>query len=259
MKKIVLAGIILFAVASVTIGCKTVAILPTKTPVKNVDITALATKIKSNYPKVNRMSSRIRVVYDNGKNKQQVIVQLRLESQKNIWMSASMIVPIAKLLITPEKVSFYEKFQKNYYEGEIEWINNILDLSLTFADVENLLLGKPFLDVGSGRWKQVSNPQYYILLPQGKPGGIQPTLFFDPATFLLKEQRMAIPGSGKNISIRYLNHTRIEGETLPQNVEITLLENEQTRQVVLEFSRTDFPLSLTFPFEIPEGYKRLEF
>ena len=240
-------------------GCKSVAVLPTKTPVKNVDISALSAKIKSSYPKVNRMRSRIRVTYDDGSRQQQIVAQLRLESQKNIWLSASMIVPIAKLLITPEKVSFYEKFQKNYFEGDIEGINKMLQLSFSYQDVENLFLGIPFLDLGSGRWKQISNPQYYILLPQGKRNGIQPTLFFDPVTFLLTEQRVLIPGTNKNVSIRYLNHTNIEGETVPQKVEITLLEGDQIQKVELEFTRIDFPDTLTFPFEIPGGYKTLEF
>ncbi|MEK9739995.1 MAG: DUF4292 domain-containing protein [Flavobacteriaceae bacterium] len=243
----------------ITSSCKSVAVLPTKTPVKNVDVSALSAKIKSSYPKVNRMRSRIRVTYDDGSRQQQIVVQLRLESQKNIWLSASMIVPIAKLLITPEKVFFYEKFQKNSFEGKIEEINKMLELSFTYQDVENLLLGIPFLDPGSGRWKQISNPNQYILLPQGKRNGIQPTLFFDPVTFLLTEQRVLIPGTNRNLSIRYLNHTRIEGETLPQKVEITILDGDQIQKLELEFTRIDFPDTLTFPFEIPEGYKTLEF
>ena len=33
-----------------------------------------------------------------------------------------MIIPIAKLLVTPNKVSFYEKFQKTYFEGNYDLI-----------------------------------------------------------------------------------------------------------------------------------------
>ena len=71
-------------------ACKSVAVLPTKRPLKNVDITALATKIKSNYPKVDKLSSRIRATYDDGKRTQQIIVKLRMENKKKVWMSATM-------------------------------------------------------------------------------------------------------------------------------------------------------------------------
>ena len=127
-------------------ACKSVAVLPTKRPLKNVDITALATKIKSNYPKVDKLSSRIRATYDDGKRTQQIIVQLRMENKKKVWMSATMIIPIAKLMITPEQISFYEKFQKNYFQGNFDLINAPFNTSFTYDDIENLLLGKPFLD-----------------------------------------------------------------------------------------------------------------
>jgi len=240
-------------------ACKSVAVLPTKTPVKKVNVSALATKIKSGYPKINKLRSRIRAVYDDGKRQQQVIIQLRMESQQKIWMSASMVIPIAKLLITKQGVSFYEKFQKNFFEGDFELINAPFNTAFNFNDVENLLLGKPFLDPTVGRWKQISNPQYYILIPQGRKAGLQPTLFFDPTTFLLKEQRFLIPQSLQTLTIKYKNHQRMQGEYLPQEIEIALVDGENIQKVSLEFTRTDLPNTLYFPFEIPEGYKQISF
>lgn len=240
-------------------ACKSVAVLPTKTPVKKVDVSALATKIKSNYPKVDKLRSRIRAVYSDGKREQQVIIQLRMQSQEKIWMSASMIIPIAKLLITKQGVSFYEKFQKNYFEGDFKLINAPFNTAFSYNDIENLLLGKPFLDPTVGRWKQISNPQYYILISQSTKGGLQPTLFFDPTTFLLKEQRFLIPGSLQTLTIKYTNHQRMEGEYIPQQIEISLVGGENTQSVTLEFTRTDLPNMLYFPFEIPDGYNQISF
>ena len=240
-------------------GCKSVAVLPTNTPVKNVDVTALASKIKGNYPKVNRLRSRIRAVYNDGKRQQQIIVQLRMEAQKTVWMSASMVIPIAKLIVTKEGVSFYEKFQKNYFRGNFELINAPFNTSFTYDDIENLLLGKPFLDPTLGKWKQISNPQYYILIPQGRKSGLQPTLFFDPTTFLLKEQRFLIPGSFQSLTVRYINHQRIQGEFIPQEIEISLSDGKELQNINLEFTRTDLPGTISFPFEIPQGYKQLSF
>ena len=70
-------GIILFFSA-----CKTVAVLPTNKPIKNVDIAALVSKTKAKYPKIDKLRSRIRATYDDGTRKQQLIIQLRLENKK---------------------------------------------------------------------------------------------------------------------------------------------------------------------------------
>tara|TARA_B100000886_G_scaffold195458_1_gene134673 strand:- start:1118 stop:1900 length:783 start_codon:yes stop_codon:yes gene_type:complete len=240
-------------------ACKSVAVLPSKTPVKKVDVSALASKIKANFPKINKLRSRIRAIYDDGKREQQVIIQLRLETQQKIWMSASMVIPIAKLVITKEGISFYEKFQKNFFKGDFRLINEPFNTSFSFNDIENLLLGKPFLDPTIGRWKQISNPQYYILIPQGRKSTFQPTLFFDPTSFLLKEQRFLIPGSLQTLIISYKNHQRIQDMQIPQEIEIALFDGEQTKKVTLDFTRTELPNKLYFPFEIPEGYNQISF
>ena len=259
MKQTLKHFIFLLGLTFFFISCKSVAVLPTKTPIKNVDISALATKIKSNYPKINKVRSRIRVTYDDGKREQQIIVQFRLEKQKKIWLSASMIIPIAKLMITPEEVLFYEKFQKNYFKGSLDIINSLTKMSFIYSDIENLFLGKPFLDPSLGRWKQVSNPKNYILLPQGKRNRLKPTLFFNPSTFILNEQRFLIPGTNQTLTIKYLNHFRIEGEILPQLIEITLFNGQISKRLELEFTRTDFPEKLNFPFQIPVEYNEIEF
>ena len=78
----------LFLLFIVFQACKSIAILPTNSPIKNVNIEALASKIRSNYPKVNNVRSRIKATYNNGKRKQQIIVQFRMESKKKLWLSA---------------------------------------------------------------------------------------------------------------------------------------------------------------------------
>ena len=259
MKNLIKKTVYLFLLLIVFQACKSIAILPTNSPIKNVNIEALASKIRSNYPKVNNVRSRIKATYNNGKRKQQIIVQFRMESKKKIWLSATMIIPIAKLLVTPNKVSFYEKFQKTYFEGNYDLINTPFNTNFVYSDLENIFLGKPFLNPDQGRWKQISNPQYYILIPQGKRPGIKPTLFFDPVSFLLKEQRFFVPGTNYNITIKYLRHIKIEGKSLPSLIEITFFDGNQLQTLELEFNRIDFIENLNFPFEIPNGYSKIKF
>ena len=259
MKNLIKNTVYLFLLLIVFQACKSIAILPTNSPIKNVNIEALASKIRNNYPKVNNVRSRIKATYNNGKRKQQIIVQFRMESKKKLWLSATMIIPIAKLLVTPNKVSFYEKFQKTYFEGNYDLINTPFNTNFVYSDLENIFLGKPFLNPDQGRWKQISNPQYYILIPQGKRLGIKPTLFFDPVSFLLKEQRFFVPGTNYNITIKYLRHIKIEGKSLPSLIEITFFDGNQSQTLELEFNRIDFIENLNFPFEIPNGYSKIKF
>ena len=259
MKKTLIQRSIFILNFILIISCKTVNVLPTRTPIKNVELEALAQKIKANYPKINKLRSRIKAVYDDGKREQQIIVQLRMETKKIIWLSATMLIPIAKLKVTPNEISFYEKFQKTYFQGNFNLINSSFGTKFGFSDLENLFLGKPFSDPAQGQWKQIMNPQYYILAPKGKRSIFTPTLFFDPASFLLKEQRFLIPGTTNSLTIKYLRHIKIEGKSLPTLIDITLFDGNNSKKLVLDFSRTDFTEGLTFPFEIPQGYSKIKF
>ena len=219
--------LLLLFFVSLIVACKPVPVLPTKAPVEKVDVMGLAKEINAKQPKINFLRARIRATYDDQKKRQQVILQMRMQDQKSIWMSATMLVPIAKLLLTPN-------------------------------DIQNLLLGNPLLDPAKGRWKQISNPDYYLLTPELGKNSLRPIFFFDPESFLLKEQRVVIPGSAKTLSVKYLDHQRIQGQNIPLTVEISFFDGNQLTKLLLEYTRVDFPGGFTIPFDIPKGYKKIE-
>ena len=97
------------------------------------------------------------------------------------------------------------------------------------------------------------------IVPKGKRSIFTPTLFFDPASFLLKEQRFLIPGTTNSLTIKYLRHIRIEGKSLPAQIDMILFDGINSRKLVLELSKTSFSEALTFPFEIPVGYSKIKF
>lgn len=238
-------------------GCKSAKIFPADVPKKNVELASLTNQLLRVQPKINKLTARIKAQYNDGKRKQQVVVQLRMAHQKKIWMSATMLVPIAKILIEPNEVSFYEKFQKNYFQGNFDLINAPLNTQLEYQQIEALLLGKPLLPLQKVGWKLVSHPKDYVLVPKSKKTSMALTLFFDSNSFLLKEQRILVPGTAQTLTINYENHTRVNDQYFPQKVRLSLYDGSELRQVVLEFSRITLPKELTFPFEIPKGYKAL--
>ena len=239
-------------------ACKSPLLPPSRIPMKNIEINDLTKSISKKQLEYKKFRSRVKTTYDDGKRKQQIIINLRMEKSKSIWMSANMIVPIAKLLVTPDKVSFYEKFQKTFFEGDVSFINRQFNTSFEFKDLQNLLMGLPLTDIHRGRWETVSHPKYYILTPKSKKLRFRPTFFFDPNNFLLLEQRFIVPGTQQNLTIKYLNHQKLEGEFVPGEVQISLFDGRNLKRVNLEYTRTDFPDRISIPFDIPSGYEPIE-
>jgi len=240
------------------VGCKSIVVLPTNKPVSNVSINGLIDKINANSLNFKNIKARIRARYDDGKNKEQVIVQLRIKSNEIIWLSATMLVPIAKAVIIPNKLRFYEKFQKTYFEGDINSFNSLLNNKLDFKQIQNLLLGRAVADLEKSSWKQISNSKHYIIVSQGRKNLFNPTLFFNPINFLLEEQRIFLPNISEVLRIQYANYIKIEDNNIPQTIRISLIHEGGLKSLVIDFTNIDFPTRLTFPFEIPAGYKKLE-
>ena len=239
-------------------ACKSVRVLPNKAPVKRVDLKVLTTEIAKAEENINTFRARIKAVYNDQKRKQQVNVNFRLDNGKTFWMSANMLIPIAKLLVTPEEVQFYEKFQKTYYKGNIDFLNQQFGSNFTFQDLQNIFLGNPVTDLRKVKVERISHPRYYVLTPKEKGQRFRPTYFFDPVNFRLVEQRFLVAGTAQSLSIKYTNNQQLEGKIVPKNIEISTFDGNNFLQLSLEYLRVDFPKNLTTPFSIPSGYKKIE-
>jgi len=238
-------------------SCKSITVLPTNKPISNVNINGLIDKINTNSLNFKYLKSRIRVKYDDGKNEQQIIVQLRVKSDEIIWLSATMLVPIAKVVIIQDKIRFYEKFQKTFFEGDINSVNTFLKSEISYKKIQNILLGKPFVDLKNSSWKQVSNSKNYILIPKGRNNSFKPTLFFNPVNFLLEEQRIFLPEIIEVLRIEYSNYLNIEDNNIPQTIRISIIYEGILRSIEIDLTNINFTEKLNFPFEIPKGYKKL--
>ena len=202
--------------------------------------------------KFNNLRNRVKVDYNDGKSIQTVILSLRASQNENLWISASMIVPIAKVFITNERIVFYEKFQKTYINQEIDEIIRTAGIRRPVELLQNLLFGRPLLDINKGDWDRIENSNYYVL--QSK-SGIQNTVFINPESFQLQQQRVYLPLISSLLTIDYGNFKRIDENFMPTSVRITSMRGNDVISINLEYSQYDFPDNLTFPMDIPEGYK----
>ena len=202
--------------------------------------------------KFNNLRNRVKVDYNDGKSIQTVILSLRASQNENLWISASMIVPIAKVFITNERIVFYEKFQKTYINQEIDKIMRAAGIKRPVELLQNLLFGRPLSDITKGDWDRIENSNYYVI--QSK-SGIQNTVFINPESFQLQQQRVYLPLISSLLTIDYGNFKRIDENLVPTSVRITSMRGSDVISINLEYSQYDFPDNLTFPMDIPEGYK----
>ena len=233
-------------------GCSSKKKIITDTPANKIELSEILKNSRKADLKFDNLRNRVKVEFNNGRSNQTINLSLRALENKLLWMSATMIVPIAKILLTNQKVLFYEKFQKTYINQDLDLIMRTLGVKNPVEIFQNVLFGNPILDIGKGDWERVENPNYYVLKSSK---GIQSTLFINPNTFKLDQQRIYMPLLSALITVDYSNYKILEDKAFPNNVLISYIKGSEIIKINLEYSQFDFPENLTFPMEIPTDYK----
>jgi hypothetical protein len=60
------------------------------------------------------------------------------------------------------------------------------------------------------------------------------------------------------IVVEYKNFKSFNEKKMPTEVFISIIKNGKISKITMEYSQIDFPENLTFPIEIPEGYKKIK-
>ena len=86
------------------------------------------------------LSGKVKIELIQGEKEQGHTFNLRIEKDKTIWLSASF--GVARMMITPEKVRFYNKLDNEYFDGDYKLLSDFVGVDLDFNKVQNILLGQ---------------------------------------------------------------------------------------------------------------------
>ena len=222
-------------------GCKSLTVLPSKRPVESINDKRLIDNLGKHEEKISSFRARIKATYTSKKIKQSLSINLRFKDDKFLWMSANIFIPVAKLLMTNEKIFFYEKFQKKYYEGDYEFLNSILGTNFRLQDIQNIFVGNPIDNLKKVKIKRIENPKYYVFINNSSEK-YRTTYFFDTENFRIREQRILLLDSKNSIlSIKYPLYQKTNGKIIPKEIQISSFVNGEFVSITLDFIRVDYP------------------
>ena len=205
------------------------------------------------------LNARITAKYRDPKSSASFSVRLRMEKDKTIWLSATKFgIPVAKAKITPERVSYYEKLNRTYFDGDFALISKFLGTDLNYEKLQNLLLGQAILDLKKGKYNSDFKNSSYEVLPK-KSNELYEILFvMNPENFKLKSQQVKSRAEEQLLAVSYPNYTEIEGQTIPKKIAIRAIDKKNVTTINMEYKTVVLDEELTFPFSIPQGYKELK-
>lgn len=204
------------------------------------------------------ISANLNANYKDSKSTVSFDIKLRIEKNKAIWMSATKLgFPVAKMLITPTSVRYYEKLDKTYFDGDFSLLSSWLGSELDFEKVQNLLIGQSVLNLKDGKYDVRIVNNSYELKPKQNNELFGILFLLNPGNFKLDGQEIRNLKKEQLLSISYPNYNEIEGEQFPKKIDIKVIEKAKLTSINIEYKSVEFNNNLTFPFEIPTGYKKI--
>jgi outer membrane biogenesis lipoprotein LolB len=205
--------------------------------------------------KFKTLQSRVKVEYKQGDQSQSHSINLRMEKDKTIWISATLGIVRAK--ITPEKVSFYNKLDNTYFDGDFSLISDFLGTELNFNNVQNLLLGESLFNLKNDSYEAGTHETSYMLTPENQNTLFEIFFLLNPAHFKMDSQQLAQPVESRLLQIDYKDYQEVEKQILPKNIKVIALESDEQTTIEMEFKSVSLNNDLRFPFRIPSGFKEI--
>ncbi len=202
------------------------------------------------------LAGRVKISYSDGETSQNVSVSLRMEKDKAIWMSAPL--GIVKAYITPDRVSFYNKLENEYFDGDFSYLSDLLGTEVDFSILQNLLTGQAIIDLRQGKYDiGISNESYR--LTSKEQDVLYKTLFqVEPKNFKMALQQLSQPLEKRVLEIAYKNYQSLDNEILPNEIMVKAITKDSENNIDLEFKNLELNGTVNFPYSIPKGFNEIE-
>ncbi len=267
--------IIFFAVISLLYSCrstkniqtaiakKDTVVVPPIIPVKNLHEDSI-TFIKENYNQVianwihfTTFSAKVDVDYEDAEGKKyDVNAHIRMYKDSVIWVTITAILGIEGLraYITKDSVKLLDKQNKIYTARSVSYLQEVTELPLDLAALQDLLLGNPvFFDPNINSY---SKSETTISL-QGFGNFFKHLITIGSEDKLVQSSKLDDLDELRNRTcyLTYGDYENKKGVNFSTRRYINVAEKKKL-DIKLNFKQYEFNETLTFPFSIPKNYTR---
>ncbi|MFC0603373.1 DUF4292 domain-containing protein [Winogradskyella pulchriflava] len=201
------------------------------------------------------LSGKVKIELIQGDKEQGHTFNIRIEKDKVIWLSASF--GMARMMITPERVGFYNKLDNEYFDGDYKLLSDFVGVDLDFTKVQNILLGQAIFDLKAEPHTVSVNENSYALQPKDQNALLELFYLINPSHFKMDSLQLFQQLKKRILQVDYKSYQEVEKQVLPKNIRIIAVEDADEVAITMEFKSLSLNEEVRFPFNIPSGYKEI--
>ncbi len=246
-----------FLIVGVLFSCKSKAVLVEG---KAKDILSSDQIVASHYHNKKEFSTlyiKSSARYEDEKQSQKVTAEIKIKKNEMILISVRFIgITMAKALITPTEVKYYEKINNSFFQGDYTTLSRWLGSDLDFSKVQNMLLGEALDDLNKGKYTANIVNQMFKLEDSTDVNMIK-EYFFESDKYLIKKQQITQKAQDRSLEIAYPNYADFNKILMPTNIIIDAIQNKEKTNITIDYNTITFNEDLSFPYSVPEGYEQI--
>lgn len=245
------------------VSCKSKAILADSNALANRNTIEKSTNseniIQNHYNNKYEFSTlyiRSSAKYRDEKQSQNVSAEIKIKKNEKILVSIRFLgITMAKALITPNQVKYYEKINGTYFEGDYQSLSLWLGTDLDFTKIQNMLLAQPIDDLTKGKYATSLSDKLYKL--NNEEDNTEKSFFFETEKYLLQKQEVIQSEKQRMFQVNYSNFQDFTTAFLPSNLLINAIQKKGKTEISIDYNAVTFNEELSFPYSVPNGYDRI--
>ena len=239
----------------VSVPIKPIAPTPTiPTPIKiDAAVSSLLANVNNNEIVFKELALKLKTKVTSPDLNQSFTTNIRWKKNEKIWLSMSIIgIEGARVLITKDSIKIMDKINNRYVLKPLSYIKQKTLVDLSFADIENLLLGQ-LVFVDSTKAKYVENATNTTINADGVR--FLTNVLFDktsknPTSIFVSDKKYP-----QTIDVKYDNYQMQLGKPFSMDRELKMKNNTSTFEMIAKIQSIEVKQNMEYPFTINPNYK----
>jgi hypothetical protein len=206
---------------------------------------------------------------------QELDINIRSKADSLIWINISKFKKrIFRGEFKKDSVKMAIEYpEKLFFKGSIASLESDLNLSIPYALIEDLLMGKSYLKHLEDKFiLQIKNNEYHLhshrkrktkRITNKKTKKSVDYIYqswIDPFTYKCNKINIIFPYTNSEINITYKNWKKINNQYFPMDIELIISNLEVTYKLLINYKNIKFDLPQKFPFKsIDNRYQFIKF
>lgn len=230
----------------------------------NADALAIFDQLDATELMPRTLTARTNVHFIGGGFDQSLGADLRLQTDKALWVSLytdfGIKIELARALITPDSVKVVNRFQKQYTTESTQYLQRLVGYPLTFADLQAIVLGHQLNKPNAADTLHIETTdkgEYHLWHQSNNLKTDNYTTNSNPQLLLL---RIAIDDlfNNRQMNLQLSDYTTIDQKPFAQKRQISFDNNKQKYNATLQLNDIETNKSVEMSFSIPKSYARVK-